>query len=99
MIATLDQPPLTDHGGLYLPGAPRADRRAGGVILVDGVCVADTIKCVHCGRHWIAIKGSGRVRGWCFKCNGPFCGPTCTACYPIEQRLDDFEKGILPELK
>ena len=80
-------------GGLLLPGPPAPDRKAGGVILIDGVCVADTVQCVHCGAHWIPVKGSGHVRGWCFKCAGPFCGPTCAACIPFEKRLADYEKG------
>jgi hypothetical protein len=94
----LDDQSLKEHGGLYLPGAPKPERRAGGVIIVDGICVADTVQCVHCGRHWVAVKGSGKVRGWCFKCNGPFCGPGCTDCYPMEKRLTDYEKGLIGEL-
>jgi hypothetical protein len=86
---------LQDHGGLLVPEPPRAERRAGGVILMDGVSVADTVMCVHCGKHWISLPGSGRIRGWCFKCNGPFCGPDCTECYPLQKRLDDYEKGKL----
>jgi hypothetical protein len=34
----------------------------------------DTLQCVHCGKHWMVVKGSGRTRGFCMKCNGVHCG-------------------------
>ena len=48
----------------------------------------DTLQCVHCGGHWVVRHGSGIKRGWCMSCNGPFCGPGCEACIPLEKRLD-----------
>lgn len=53
----------------------------------------DTVQCKHCGRHWIWKKGSGNVRGWCFQCNGFFCGPSCEVCVPQEVLLDNIEQG------
>jgi len=55
------------------------DRRYGGTILIDGRDVGVTRRCVHCGRHWLAVKGSGTVRGFCLRCNGHTCGPKCVA--------------------
>ncbi len=54
---------------------------------------ADTLQCVHCGCHWMVEVGSGKVRGYCQRCNGPVCGPKCRACVPAEQRLENMEKG------
>ncbi len=54
---------------------------------------ANTLQCVHCGCHWQMKPGSGNVRGFCFKCNGPICGPKCVKCVPIEQQLENIEKG------
>ena len=55
----------------------------------------DTLQCVHCGRHWRVHPGSGRVRGFCFKCNGPTChNEGCsTICQPVEKKLELWERG------
>ena len=74
----------------YQDAAPVA--KPAGAILVDGVQVADTLQCVHCGRHWIPQKGSGRVRGYCLHCQGPVCGPGCVTCVPLEQRFEQAER-------
>jgi len=58
----------------------------------------DTQMCVHCGKHWRVQPGSGKVRGYCFKCMGPICGPKCVECYPREKQIEDMTKspgGIL----
>lgn len=57
----------------------------------------DTRQCVHCGRHWIVRPGSGKLRGYCANCNGPFCGPACERCLPTEKLLECIEKGIHPD--
>ena len=57
----------------------RYDRRAMGFLLVDGKEAACTLRCVHCGGHWMPVKGSGIKRGWCTRCSGHVCGPTCPA--------------------
>lgn len=78
----------------------QSERKPSGAIIVEGMHVADTLKCVHCGHVWIPIKGSGRVRGWCNSCGGVTCGRAeCNACYPFEKKLDDYEKGKLKELR
>lgn len=52
-----------------------------------------TLQCCHCGCHWFPQPGSGRVRGWCMRCNGPICGPNCARCVPLAQYLDNIEQG------
>lgn len=55
---------------------------------------ADTLQCVHCGAHWEVKPGSGKLRGFCSRCNGPVCGPKCSECVPAEQQLENIESGI-----
>lgn len=58
-----------------------------------------TVQCVHCLRVWLWQPGSGRVRGWCARCNGLTCGPGCGAvCVHFEQLLENLEKGMPYEL-
>jgi hypothetical protein len=52
-----------------------------------------TAQCVHCGAHFPIRPGSGKIRGFCFRCNGPVCGPACAACVPAELQLDNLEAG------
>jgi len=40
-----------------------------------------------------------KVRGWCMNCNGPVCGPSCAACVPVEQYLENMEKGRDPTFR
>lgn len=71
--------------------ATRADGHIS-IVDVDGMREADTLQCCHCGCHWVVKRGSGKARGYCFKCNAPHCGaPGCWECYPVEKRLDDIE--------
>jgi hypothetical protein len=75
-------------------------RKPNGHIIIEGQEIADTLQCCHCGHHWIPVKGSGRTRGFCTKCNGVTCGrPECMECVPYEKRLDLYEKGKLKILK
>ena len=67
------------------------DRRYNGTILIDGVEVAVTRQCVHCGGHFTSIRGSGVTRGWCINCNGVVCGPQCSSCVPFERQLELME--------
>lgn len=70
-----------------------AMRRPAGHILLDGVQVADTAQCVHCGSHFVMRRGSGVERGFCTRCNGLVCGRKCAVCIPFEKRLDLAEKA------
>src|SRR4051812_5890735 len=59
---------------------------------------ADTKQCCHCGRHWIVLKGSGILRGYCQGCDHSTCGAAeCDPCIPQEARLENIEAGK-PEL-
>jgi hypothetical protein len=75
-------------------GEPEFVRKPSGYILMDGKEVAHTLQCGHCGAHWVPIKGSGRVRGFCSKCNKVLCGAEKCLRYhiPIEVQLD-FQDG------
>lgn len=71
-------------------------REAGTIIVTDPgsdkpLLEVATIQCAHCGRHWVPRPGSGRVRGFCTRCNGPVCGPGCAECVPAEARLEILE--------
>lgn len=73
-------------------------REAGLVTISDPgsdkpILVTKTLQCVHCGGHWIPRPGSGIIRGFCTRCNGPICGPGCATCVPTEQLLENMEKG------
>jgi hypothetical protein len=57
------------------------------------IFTAMTLQCVHCGGHWFPEPGSGKVRGLCYACNGPICGPGCAKCVPTEVLLENYEKG------
>ena len=70
--------------------------KAEGTILVDGIAVADTKQCCHCGMHFVMVKGSGKLRGWCTKCHHVTCGAIgCCKCVPFEEKLDLMEKGLI----
>lgn len=53
-----------------------------------------TARCCHCGGHFPIRPGSGHVRGWCQNCMGPVCGPSCDACVPVDQYLENLERGL-----
>lgn len=60
-----------------------------GAIFVDGVQVASTVQCCHCGGHFVMEPGSGRTRGFCLKCMRLTCGhPDCDECVPLERRRE-----------
>jgi hypothetical protein len=66
-------------------------RNPSGAIILDGKTVADTVQCVHCGGHFVPVKGSGIKRGWCNHCGGATCGEGCARCLPFEQWLRAVE--------
>ena len=68
------------------------DRRYRGTFLIDDKDSACTLMCVHCGQHGIPVKGSGTVRGFCTRCMGHTCGPSCVTrqygvCVPYDVYL------------
>jgi hypothetical protein len=73
-------------------------KQAGEITICDPgsdkpILEAGTLQCVHCGAHWQIRPGSGKIRGFCSRCNGPVCGPKCAECVPAELQLDNMEKG------
>lgn len=63
------------------------------------------VACCHCGGHFPAPRfGSSEAdkasrigRGWCDRCNDYICGAGCLKCVPLEQYLENLEKGRDPE--
>jgi hypothetical protein len=74
------------------------DRRYSGTVLLDGEEVGVTRQCVHCGRHVLCVRGSGKVRGYCARCAGfVCCEPGCPpGCVPFGQWLENVERGLPP---
>lgn len=58
---------------------------------------SDYRQCVHCQTTWKVEPGSGKMRGFCTRCNGPICGPGCAECYgPFLKVCEDIEAGRTP---
>lgn len=75
-------------------------RQEAGAILANGVQVASTLQCRHCGGHFMVKRGSGIQRGWCQRCGGPTCGgPACENCLPFEKWLDEVERRATREYR
>lgn len=69
------------------------ERRPSGHILVDNKEVAVTLQCCHCDCHFISVKGSGNIRGFCTRCFKITCGAkACDPCIPFEKKLEQIEK-------
>lgn len=66
-------------------------RASGELIITDdngNETVKETMKCCHCQYTWILERGSGRVRGFCTKCNDVTCGSKeCMSCIPFQKKL------------
>lgn len=57
---------------------------------------ADILSCIHCGFTWVPAPGSGRLRGFCGKCNGYVCGRhfcTMLGCVHRERIIENLERG------
>ena len=54
---------------------------------------SDLRQCKHCQCLWKFEPGSGKLRGYCWKCAGHLCGKKACleGCYPAMQRIDDSE--------
>ncbi len=66
-----------------------------GVLLLNGQQVGSTKQCCHCGKHFMMIKGSGKLRGFCLKCRKITCGCVeCCTCVPYEKQIENLEKGL-----
>lgn len=75
---------LRPHGWLYTVG-PSGEQSE-----------HETHQCVHCGGHFVMVRGSGKLRGYCSRCDGLVCGPGCADCVPVEVLLENIEKGRPP---
>lgn len=70
------------------------ERKPSGTILVGGREVAHTKQCPHCQEHFISVKGSGKLRGFCMRCMAITCGKqACHICVPFEKKIEAMEKG------
>jgi hypothetical protein len=78
-----------------MDGQPLFVQKPSGAILTDGQESAYTLQCGHCGTQWVPQKGSGKVRGFCTKCNEPLCGADACMRYhvPKEALLDFLDGG------
>ncbi len=77
-------------------GKPQAVRNRTGWSVTRGphgeTVTCDMLTCVHCNHSWEVVVGSGRLRGFCNRCDGPTCGgPHCWVCVPYEQQLENME--------
>lgn len=69
------------------------ERKPHGSCILDGREVGTTLQCVHCGAHFLSVKGSGIKRGFCTKCMGPTCGKSqCFRCKPYEKQIEEIER-------
>lgn len=58
------------------------------------VTEGDTCQCCHCGAHFGVVKGSGKKRGFCLRCQRVTCGrPQCDPCVPFMKRIEAIEAG------
>lgn len=58
--------------------------RPHGALLEDNREVADLLQCCHCQYTWKLQPGSGRRRGFCYRCMGVTCGKeACMVCFPF----------------
>ena len=79
-----------DREGLIIVSDPGADKP---------LSETKTVQCVHCDGHFVVDLRRAEGRGWCMNCCGYVCGRECAKCVPVEQLLDNIEKGREPDFK
>lgn len=68
------------------------ERRAAGAVVVDGKEVGHTLRCPHCGAHFVSVQGSGKKRGYCRDCAKVVCGAEqCMQHVPLNAWLEQQE--------
>lgn len=68
------------------------ERHASGAVVVDGKEVGHTLRCPHCGAHFVSVRGSGKKRGFCRDCSKVVCGATpCMSHVPLSAWLEQQE--------
>lgn len=66
--------------------------REHGGFIENGLQIASTLQCPHCGGHFISTPGSGIRRTFCTRCHAVTCGHrNCDECIPFEAKLDFVE--------
>jgi len=65
------------------------ERHPHGLVIVDGKEVACTLKCPHCGGHFVSRRGSGHRRTFCLRhqavtCGSVACAKDCVDIYAFE---------------
>ena len=74
-------------------GDVKFERKPSGAFIVDGIEVAHTLCCCHCNAHFVMVRNSGRIRGFCMKCMQITCGRLeCNVCIPFERKLEMMER-------
>lgn len=54
---------------------------------------AELLRCCHCEQLWKVEPGSGRKRGWCYRCQDVTCGAgTCVDCRPFKKKLEAMRR-------
>lgn len=72
----------------------KLERKEHGAIVLDGIQVASTKMCPHCGAHYVSRKGSRIKRTFCFHCGEATCGRAeCETCVPLEKWLETVERN------
>lgn len=70
------------------------ERKAKGYFIVDGREVAATLQCCHCNAHFLSVRGSRIIRGFCMRCYSITCGKKeCDVCIPFEKKISLIEKS------
>ena len=80
-------PTQVEEKGIILEAPPAFNRRAAhGAMISEGIEIANTYQCCHCGGHFLSVKGSGTRRAWCMNCMSITCGQLrCDPCLPFEK--------------
>lgn len=82
----------------FIKGA-QYERKPSGAIILDGIEVAHTVQCCHCGNHFVSIRGSKKIRGFCMLCMRRTCGAgKCDRCIPFEKKVEMVEHGLIKVL-
>ena len=89
--------------GIILPSSlvddysdAKHERQPHGLIIVNGQEVATTLKCPHCGGHFVSRKGSGHRRTFCMACHAVTCGNR--ACDPHSAALNGMKHRLFGDV-
>ena len=75
---------------------PQYESKPSGYIIIDGQEVGHTKQCPHCNQHFLSVRGSGKIRGYCTLCKTVTCGsPACDICIPYEAKMEVVEGNMI----